>query len=85
MTLWQTWGAQLGAVGLLAGFVIMIGVGRLIPRYVVKQWIERSDRNVELYRQASEASAARADEAVAVMREMMVAVRTLESLVRERQ
>jgi hypothetical protein len=77
--------AQLGAVGLLGVFVLAILAGRLIPKSIAKDLIERADANAARSQAAAVASDQRADETVRLLTEMVSAMRAVEALVRDQR
>jgi hypothetical protein len=77
--------AQLGAVGLLAVFVLAILTGRLVPRSIAKDLVQRADANAERSQAAAVASDQRADETVRLLTEMVSAMRSVEALVRDQR
>jgi hypothetical protein len=77
--------AQLGAVGLLAVFVLAILTGRLVPRSIAKDLVQRADANAERSQAAAMASDQRADETVRLLTEMVSAMRSVEALVRDQR
>lgn len=77
--------AQLGAVGLLAVMVVMLAIGRIVPRRQVRDLVERADRNAEQWQFAAVAAAARADEQAHQLGEILAALRSVELLINHRE
>jgi hypothetical protein len=85
MSLFDSAWSQLGAVGLLAVFVLAILTGRLVPRSIAKDLVQRADANAERSQAAAVASDQRADETVRLLTEMVSAMRSVEALVRDQR
>jgi hypothetical protein len=77
--------AQLGAVGLLAVGMVLLAVGRIVPRRAVRDLVERADRNAAQWQAAALAATARADEQAHQLGEVLAALRTVEMLVNHRE
>jgi len=74
--------AQLGAVGLLGVFVLMLATGRLMPRSTAKALVDQANAGRDFYRSAAAASDERADLIARQNGELLQAMRTVETLVR---
>jgi hypothetical protein len=77
--------AQLGAVGFLAMGMMLLAVGRLVPRRQVRDLVERADHNAAQWQAAAMAAAARADEQAHQLNEVLAALRTVELLISHRE
>jgi hypothetical protein len=75
--------AQLGAVAVVGVFVVAILTGRLVARSTAKALVDQANINAARWQQAAEASDRRADETVRLLGELVSAMRSVESLVRE--
>ncbi len=74
--------AQLGAVGLLGVFVLMLATGRLMPRSTARALVDQANTTAGRWQSAAEASDERADLFARQNAELLQAMRTLETLVR---
>lgn len=82
MGLFDSAWAQLGAVGIVAVFVLALLTGRLVPRSTAKLMVDQANENATRWRAAAEASDERADLAVRQTGELLQAVRAVEALLR---
>jgi hypothetical protein len=82
VTLFGTAWAQLGAVGLVGIFVLLMATGRLVPRTTAKALVDQANANAARWQAAAEASDERADLVAKQNGELMSALRTVETLVR---
>jgi hypothetical protein len=80
--IWGTAWAQLGAVGLLAVFVLALLTGRLVARSSARDFVKLAADNAARWEAAAEASNRRADEQQRLQGEMLAALRAVEDLVR---
>lgn len=74
--------AQLGAVGLVGIFVLMLATGRLVPRSTAKALAEQANNNAARWQAAAAASDERADLVTKQNAELLQVLRTVETLVR---
>lgn len=82
MGVFDTAWAQLGAVGILALFVLAVLTGRLVSRSNARDYVKLATDNAVRWEAAAEASNKRADEAQRLQAEMLAALRAVEELVR---
>jgi len=88
LDIWGTAWAQLGAVGLLGVVFLLLFTGRLLPRSLVRETLDRAERSVtaadqraEDSRKAAELADQRADLYRDTMREMLRSIQSVERLV----
>jgi len=77
--------AQLGAVGVVILFVLLLATGRLVPRSVAKALVDQANTTTARWQAAAEASDERADLFARQNGELLAAMRTVETLVRALQ
>lgn len=82
MTLFDSAWAQLGAVGVVFLFVLLMATGRLVPRSTARALVDQANANASRWQAAAEASDERADLVTRQNGELMSALRTVETLVR---
>lgn len=82
MTLFDSPWSQLGAVGVVIIFVLLMATGRLMPRSSAKLLVDQANANAARWQAAAEASDERADLVTKQNGELMSALRTVETLVR---
>lgn len=82
MELFGTAWAQLGAVGIVAVFVLLLATGRLMPRSTAKTIVQQANENAARWQAAAAASDERADLVTKQNAELLQALRTVETLVR---
>jgi hypothetical protein len=96
MSLFDSPIAQLGAVGMLAGVLVMLFTGRIWVRAAVRALVEEAGKRVEeagkrveqanvnaaAWQRAAEASDQRADQIIHTLTEQTAALRAVEALVR---
>jgi hypothetical protein len=74
--------AQWGAWGIVAIFVMLVAVGRLVPRSSARTLVDQANRSADLAWQAATAADKRADLFGTQLGEMLAAMRAVEMLVR---
>jgi len=82
VSLFESPWAQLGAVGVVFMFVLLLATGRLVPRSVAKTMIDQANTEAARWRAAAEADAERADLVARQNGELVAAMRSVEALVR---
>lgn len=85
MGVFDTAWAQLGAVGVVFLFVLLLAMGKLVPRTIAKSLVDQANDNADRWQAAARASDERADLFARQNTELLQAMRTVEALVRALQ